>query len=98
MGDIWTPLDPQKKEIIIWQHPFPLETQDQAVSEQNLHGHLNNLELELIGIIAHDCILLEALGAPSQTTMAGCDNIAAISWIQKGAITTQGPITPLLHF
>jgi len=92
-----TTLTNEQPYNIFWQEPFPPAIPNQVISDQNLTGQLNNSQLKLTSTIANDVILLNSLVIPPCSVLAGCDNIAAVSWMHKGSVTTDGPVAPLLH-
>ena len=69
---------------IFWKAPFSDQIQQNLVSEENPQGTINNSELELAGTIANNAILLTSLPTKHPSTLASCDNIAAVSWHVHG--------------
>lgn len=95
MGGVWWSLT--QDHLIFWCEPFPEEIQCQVVPMTNPYGLINNSELELATAIANDAMLLQASPQAPRTITAGCDNVAAVSWMCHGTITTNGPVTVVLH-
>ena len=63
----------------------------------NPDGTINNSNFELAGLGAHNDILAMATEVEDQTIHNVYDNMAAVFWQQKGAVTTTGPPAYLLH-
>ena len=98
MGGVWLPtsLYPSATPYV-WRAPFPLPVQHSLVSNSNPAGTINNSELELAGAIAHDAVIACHVPYRPLSTLAGTDNTPALSWLQRGAITTTGPTAAMLH-
>ena len=98
MGGAWLPsvtnsnLDP-----IIWRARFPPKIVDSLVSHKNPHGTINNSELELAGMIAHNDILQQQVNCAGRTIVPLGDNTAAVLWEHKASVTTTGPASYLLR-
>ena len=98
MGGVWLPssfaADPTP---IVWRYRFPPEITAALVSSSNPSGTINNSMLELIATIAHEAILC-ALPTPHPfTVLSGSDNTSAVAWLRRASLTTEGPLSSLLH-
>ena len=82
---------------ILWRHPFPDDIVASLVSDSNPTGIINNSELELAGIIATNDIAARESDVHERTTATGTDNIPALSWSSKGAVSAKGPAAYLLR-
>ena len=95
MGGIWIPLYPVP--AIFWHTTFPQVIQQQVVSTSNPLEVINNSQLELAGAITNDAVLWHVTPHPPQAVLTGCDNMVAVSWMRKVAVTMDGPVASLLH-
>jgi len=60
-------------------------------------GIINNSELELAGIVATNDVLARESDIQEATTATGTDNLPALSWSTKGAVSAKGPAAYLLR-
>ncbi|EJK64484.1 hypothetical protein THAOC_14776, partial [Thalassiosira oceanica] len=84
-------------EPILWRHPFPDDIQAELVSDSNPGGSINNSELELAGVLAHNDILANYVDVQETTTATGTDNTSGLGWSTKGAISATTPASYLLR-
>jgi hypothetical protein len=98
MGGVWLPssLAPDATPIV-WRMPFPSAVTAELVSSSNPSGSINNSMLELVATIAHEAILCAQPSAHPVTILSGSDNTSAVSWLRRASLTTEGPLSPLLH-
>ncbi|EJK58873.1 hypothetical protein THAOC_20968, partial [Thalassiosira oceanica] len=82
---------------ILWRIPFPDDIVTALVSDSNPDGIINNSELELAGIVATNDVLARAVDVRETTTATGTDNLPALSWSTKGAVSAKGPAAYLLR-
>ena len=81
---------------LLWRQWFPPWIQRQLVSFSNPDGTINNSELELVGLLAHNNILEIAAKVEERTIHNVYTNTAVVFWQRKGAITTTNPPVYLL--
>mmetsp|Transcript_36392 Transcript_36392/g.81833 ORF Transcript_36392/g.81833 Transcript_36392/m.81833 type:complete len:1331 (-) Transcript_36392:274-4266(-) len=84
-------------EPLLWRHPFPDDIQAELVSDSNPKGSINNSELELAGILAHNDVLANAVDVQETTTATGTDNTSGLGWSTRGAISATTPASYLLR-
>ncbi|EJK59113.1 hypothetical protein THAOC_20704, partial [Thalassiosira oceanica] len=82
---------------ILWRLPFPDDIVTALVSDSNPDGIINNSELELAGIVATNDVLAREVDVREATTATGTDNLPALSWSTKGAVSAKGPAAYLLR-
>jgi len=82
---------------ILWRLPFPDDIVTALVSDSNPDGIINNSELELAGIVATNDVLARESDVREATTATGTDNLPALSWSTKGAVSAKGPAAYLLR-
>ena len=82
---------------VLWRHQFPEDIVASLVSYANPRGVINNSELELAGIIATRDVAARESDVFETTTATGTDNLAALSWSTKGAVSAKGPAAYLLR-
>ena len=82
---------------ILWRQQFPDDIVAALVSEANPSGTINNSELELAGIVATNDVLARESDIRETTTATGTDNLPALSWSTKGAVSAKGPAAYLLR-
>ena len=70
---------------------------DSSVSDSNPTGIINNSELELAGILATRDVAARESDVFELTTATGTDNIPALAWSSKGAVSAKGPAAYLLR-
>ncbi|EJK60709.1 hypothetical protein THAOC_18890, partial [Thalassiosira oceanica] len=82
---------------ILWRIQFPEDIVNALVSDSNPKGVINNSELELAGIVATNDVLAREVDVREATTATGTDNLPALSWSTKGAVSAKGPAAYLLR-
>jgi len=98
MGGVWFPsslaADPTP---YVWRFPFPAAVTAALVSSSNPSGTINNSMLELVATIAHEAVLCAMPTPHPFTVLSGSDNTSTVSWLRRASLTTEGPLSPLLH-
>lgn len=74
--------------VYAWRLPFPLAIPTHLVSEENPQGTLTNSDLELCAILAQCDLISKTTNTHHKTLLVHSDNVAAISWLQKGSTAT----------
>lgn len=100
MGGVWLPtsLAPTTDVApMLWRQPFSREVQARMVSSQNPHGTVTNSDLELGGVIAQLDVLAQHQPVAYQGLYSGCDNTPAVSWHQRGSVSSTGATATLLR-
>ncbi len=87
----------ESEEPVCWRASFPTDVQEALVSYDNPHGTINNSELELAATVLHEKMLTSRENCVEKTVRTFSDNIAAVSWRNKGSTTTEGPAAYLLR-
>ena len=82
---------------LLWRQSFLLWILRQLVSFSNPDSTINNSNLELARLVAHNNILAMAVEVEGQTIHNVYGNTATVFWHQKGAATTTGPLAYLLR-
>ena len=82
---------------LLWRQHFPHWIQRQLVFFSNPDGTINNSDLELAGLVAHNDILAIAAKVEVRTIHNVYNNTAAVFWQRKGAATTRDPPAYLLR-
>jgi hypothetical protein len=82
---------------ILWRCQFPDDITNDLVSWSNPSGAVNNSDLELAGVLAHNDVLAQFADITEVTTGTGTDNTAALSWSTKKAASSTGPASYLLR-
>ena len=80
-----------------WRVPFPSSVTEQLVSFDNPKGQISNSDLELAATIVQDNVIGANEDIQERTVRTFSDNIAAVSWRNKGSATTTGPAAYLLR-
>jgi hypothetical protein len=81
----------------LWRAKFPPDVQDQLVTTLNPTGTINNSNLELTALIMGSILITSAPHMPHTNICLASDNTAAVTWINKGFTSTNGPPAFLLH-
>jgi len=68
---------------IVWQVSFPLEVQQQVVSQSNLHGKITNLDLEMVGLLLQWIVLEQFTNLTHTHVACWCDNTPTVAWATK---------------
>jgi len=89
MGGIWLLTHPQQLGLL-WQQAFPSSVTFALVSATNCTGTINNSELELVGTLAHQDILVQHCPVAETSNALLNDNTAAIHWLRWGSTMTTG--------
>ena len=87
-GGVITPgMDPFQHWV--WQYEWPLDIQQELVTDKNRNGKLTINDLELAGLVL-GWLVLEYVCANLTYKHVGmfCDNTSAVSWAYKGHTTT----------
>jgi hypothetical protein len=82
---------------VVWRYALPSEITAQLITFDNPHGLLTNSDLELLATIVHKDILAHAFDVRERTLATGTDNTPALSWQNRGAVSTTGPAAYLLR-
>ena len=72
---------------IVWRAPFPLDIQQEVVTDKNLSGKITNSDLEQAGVLAHQDVICQNFDVRECTLATGCDNTPAVSRNRKGSVT-----------
>ena len=88
---------PMSHPPLLWRALFPPEIADALVSWTNPDGSISISDLELAGVLAGNDILAQAVDVTEVTTGTGTDNLAALSWSTKKAVSVTGPASYLLR-
>lgn len=88
---------PMDHPPILWRCQFPDDITNDLVSWSNPSGAVNNSDLELAGVLAHNDVLAQFADITEVTTGTGTDNTAALSWSTKKAASSTGPASYLLR-
>jgi hypothetical protein len=98
MGDMhFFPLEDGTIKPLLWRAPFPSEIAKRLVSSDNPAGTITNSELEVTGRVAQLDVLAQHLDIRKRTVHNSSDNVATVWWQQKGAVSSSGPTSRLLH-
>lgn len=81
-GGVWYGGEDLKRPIV-WRVVFPLDIQQNVVSDDNPSGTITNSDLELAAILLHHLVLEQAMGMRHVKTVTLSDNTPAVSWITK---------------
>jgi len=84
MGGIWFHHN-TTKPALLWQCPFPAAIWSNLVAADNWNGIINNSELELLGAIAHQDVLVQSAMIAELSHALINDNMAAIHWLCHGS-------------
>jgi hypothetical protein len=93
MGGLWFG-GRQTLEATVWRVKWPADITTSIISDSNPSGTITNSDLEMAGVLMHESVLEEALGAEAMVTaqMAiGCNNSAAVAWTQRMATHSKSP-------
>ena len=91
------PRRPVSLRPILWRYKFPEDISSQLVSWENPKGKITNSDLELAGILGHNMVLAQLTDLSELTTATGTDNLPALSWSTKRAVSSTGPASYLLR-
>ncbi len=89
--------DPSEQGYV-WRHPFPDDVQNDLVSTDNPKGSTTNSDLEHTGLLAQVSLMGVSHDIRYATISNGSDNIAAVSRVRKGAVTSEGPSAHLCNY
>ena len=90
MGGIWFSADPTHSPIL-WRQRFPSTVTSALVTATNPRGPISISDLELTAMIAHKDVLTAQHDMAEHTLWMATDNVAAVSWSNKGSATSVGP-------
>ena len=76
------------KHPVMWCMTFPDDIQQHMVTIKNTAGDITNSDLEQAGVLAQADITNNLYDLRDRTLATLNDNIAAISWNRKGALTS----------
>jgi hypothetical protein len=77
---------------MIWREEFPTDIAADVVSEDNPHGRLTNLDLELAMEVLTVGVALERINNRKHTPLGTlCNNTPTVSWIDKMASKATSP-------
>jgi len=80
MGGTW--FSPNNTDpAILWRAPFPDSIRQDLVSAVNPKGRITNSDLELVGALAHQDVLVTHVDVTETTQSLLNDNQAAIHWL-----------------
>ncbi|EJK54567.1 hypothetical protein THAOC_25793, partial [Thalassiosira oceanica] len=82
---------------ILWRFKFPDDVAARLVSWSNPSGSITNSDLELAGVLGNNMILAQETDLTEQTSATGTDNLPALSWTTKQAVSSTGPASYLLR-
>lgn len=68
---------------IVWRVVFPMDIQQNVVSDDNPTGTITNSDLELAAILLHHLVLEQAMGMRHMKTVTFSDNTPAVAWVSK---------------
>ena len=94
MGGVYFDADGQ---AFVWRHPFEEAIQDRLVSAANPAGTVTNSDLEHAGVIGQLSVQAENTDVEYATVRTGIDNTPAVSRVQKGAVSSEGPAAALCN-
>jgi hypothetical protein len=94
MGGVW--FVPNARPML-WRARFPKSVQNALVTFTNPTGSINNSDLELAGLIAHQDVLAQHIRVEHLTFANLGDNVASLVWLRKGSVTTTKPPQHLLR-
>lgn len=95
MGGVYYDSDGQG---YLWRHPFPEDVQASLVSKANPFGRVTNSDLEHAGLLAQVAVMGTTHDLRYATVTNGSDNTPAVSRVQKGAVTSDGPAAHLCNY
>ena len=95
MGGVY--FDPDEQGYV-WRYPFPQDVQRDLVSTDNPKGSTTNSDLEHTGLLAQVSLMGVTHDIRYATISNGSDNIAAVSRVRKGAVTSEGPSAHLCNY
>ena len=73
---------------VVYRMPFPDSIRKNLVSSENLHGTINNSELELAGSLLHHAAVTANFDVQELTISSKSDNTPTIAWQRKGSVTS----------
>ncbi len=77
---------------MIWREEFPTDIAAYVVSEDNPHGHLTNLDLELAAEVLAVGVVLDRINNWKHTALGTlCNNTPTVGWIDKMASKATSP-------
>jgi hypothetical protein len=82
---------------IVWRFALPTDVTAQLVTFDNPTGTITNSDLELLATIIQKDVLAHAFDVRERTVAVGTDNTPALSWQNKGSVSTTGPAAYLLR-
>jgi hypothetical protein len=94
MGEVWFILNACP---ILWRAKFPKDIQSSLVTFTNPSGAINNSNLELAGLLAHQDVLAQHIRVEHLTFANLGDNVVSLVWLCKGSVTTTKPPQHLLR-
>lgn len=95
MGGVY--FDPSEQGYV-WRYPFPHDVQKDLVSTDNPSGRTTNSDLEHTGLLAQVSLMGVTHDIRYATVSNGSDNVAAVSRVRKGAVTSDGPSAHLCNY
>ena len=79
---------PEAGYPLIWRHPFPPDVVADLVTYNHPRGCTTNSDLELAATVMQHDIICHHYDVRERTTHTGTDNTPALSWQQRGSIST----------
>ena len=86
-----------RKPPAMWWAIFPEDIQCHIVSTDNATGNLTNSDLEQAGVVAQANMATFLFDIQEITLMTLNNNVATISWNQKGSVTSDQATAYLCH-
>jgi hypothetical protein len=96
MGGVWLSADPNFP-LFLWRTAFTGSVQQRLVTKENPSGSITNSDLELMGQIAAQDLIVQLFDCRERTLALFTDNVSARAWQRKGSCTTLGPAAYLLR-
>ena len=94
MGGVW--FVPGARPLV-WRRQFDAAVRSSLVTAAHPRGTINNSDLELAGIVAHQDVLAQHVEVDLLTFAILGDNAASLVWARKGSTTTTKPPQHLLR-
>jgi hypothetical protein len=98
IGGFWLPTCHGSASPTVFRLAFPPQIKAQLVSANNPTGKLTNSDFELAALIAGTAMLLQHSPTHLGSVWFGSDNVAAVSWCQRGSTSSTGPNAHLLRW
>ena len=98
IGGFWLPTCHGNASPTVFRLAFPPHIKAQLVSATNPAGKLTNSDFELAALVAGTAMLIQHSPAPIGSVWFGSDNVAAVSWCQRGSTSSTGPNAHLLRW